>query len=67
MSEPTTEARPMADTEFMFRVGLALGGALVPPAHATLPALEPGQRIVQMWSEPDSLGYRHLLTFEVKP
>jgi hypothetical protein len=63
----SSEPKPtMADTEFTFRVGMALGRALTPQPQPTLPRLEPDQRTVQMWSEPDALGYRYLLTFEVR-
>jgi hypothetical protein len=52
-------------SELLFRVGMAVGSALTTkPPEPTIPRLEPGQRFVQMWSEPDALGYRYLLTFE---
>lgn len=64
MTEPQTSDMP--DTKFTFSVGMALGEALATPPTTTIPRLEPGQRSVQMWSEPDWLGYRTLLTFELR-
>jgi hypothetical protein len=56
----------MAPTEFTFRVGMALGRAMAPQPELSLPRLEPGQRMFQVWSEPDPMsGYRQLLTFEL--
>ena len=49
-------------TELTFKVGLALGRALSRPVP-TIPSLAPGQTEFSVWSEPDSLGYRYLLTF----
>jgi hypothetical protein len=61
-----TEREPeMLGTEFLFRVGMALGRAMA-PQPPQIPSLEPGQRVIQMWSAPDAFGYRHLLTFELR-
>lgn len=56
----------MSPTEFLFRVGMVLGQSLAPQPRPTLPMMAPGQRVIQMWSEPDWQGYRQLLTFEVR-
>jgi hypothetical protein len=65
MTEPkAARTDEMPATELTFRVGMALGRALSQPAP-TIPTLARGQRVIQMWSEPDSLGYRYLLTFEL--
>lgn len=62
---PRDPLLPMADTEFLFRVGVALGQTMAPKPMPSLPRLAPGQRYFQVWSEPDHSGYRQLLTFEV--
>lgn len=56
----------MHDTEFTFRVGLALGKALAHQSIESIPSMQPGQRYVYMWSEPDWYGNRYLLTFELR-
>jgi hypothetical protein len=54
----------MPVTKFLFQVGMALGRATAPARVVpTLPMLQPGQHMIQMWSEPDYLGYRYLMTF----
>ena len=55
----------MPATKLVLMVGMALGRVTSPP-QPTIPALQPGQRTFQVWSEPDFMGYRYLMTFELR-